>query len=569
MKKTTLFFILILPLAVICQKIPDSFPEEKLVGYWSFNGTPNDLSKSHNNAIVHNAKLSSDKSSYLFNGQNDNIVINDSEHLNFDTEDNFSVNLIVKSNLQASPGMIFSKMVHSSPYRGFEIFTNTKGTILVYMIHDADKNNFILLETNESVLADKLIHHIMVTYDGSSSADGINIYIDNKLKAHTASTNNLNASMKTSANINIGSRNEQCCFESGIIDELAVWNKVLDKGEIDHIYNHYKINYPEMNKVGESIVEDVQTLQSNKINESHEQIMATAEYTPTSSYNFDTLAYGSVNSFKVEVSNTGNSNLVLYTITSSCGCVQAEILNHFIKPKQSGFVNVLFKPTSSHKGHIRESFTIKSNAANAKEHTIEINAYVDENSKKVIPPSIKNLKVSFIPKPLKCEDVKGTEVERWQCCKLNEPYNGIIFTCDDNGRVYKRVSYHNGIYHGKVEKWEFGSNEGYLYHVSIYNEGEKQKERSYNTAGKLTFKRDWFWKKEGSYFKQKIWYLNMAEELSKKKLGDKWVFNGQYITYYSDYKTIKVKGTYLNGKEKGTWFYYHHDGSLKEKKYFK
>ena len=135
--------------------------------------------------------------------------------------------------------MIFSKMYHEAPYSGFEIFTNTKGTLLVYMIHDAGqgKNNFILLETLNPVLDDNKFHHVVVTYDGSSNANGIKIYADGLPQKFRASTNNLSGEIKTKAPVNIGSRNQQCCFESAIIDDLAIWNRVLSTSEINSLSN--------------------------------------------------------------------------------------------------------------------------------------------------------------------------------------------------------------------------------------------------------------------------------------------------------------------------------------------
>ena len=401
MKLFILFIALICTCSLQAQEIPDVFPKIGLVGYWPFEVNGDDKSTYSNHGEVHGAQHIDD-GYYLFDGKDDNIVLNELDGLELDSSNSFTVQTNVKSDLLGSPGMIFSKMYHSSPYRGFEIFTNTKGTILVYIIHNADQNNFILLETNEEVLSDMLAHHIVVSYDGSSSATGIKIYVDGNVKPHTASTNNLHGSIKTSAKINIGSRNEECCFESGIIDEVAVWDKVLNESEINMLYNFYKedlasMSLPSMpteeyapnDYIGSDeqrkFIDSIRTamfgedeslfsiFMEESIAEIETSTFTTMELIP-SSYYFNTIKYGKSYSFDLEIFNTGENKLAISGIDFSCECFSTEKINDFILPNQSKVIKIWFTPLKTHSGEILETMTIIHQAGHS---NFEVRAYVN------------------------------------------------------------------------------------------------------------------------------------------------------------------------------------------------
>ena len=73
-----------------------------------------------------------------------NISIDNTADFNFDNTDAFSIQAWIKSDLRGSPGMIISKIKHSAPYTGYEVFTNSLGEIGVYVINDFDAKNLYI-----------------------------------------------------------------------------------------------------------------------------------------------------------------------------------------------------------------------------------------------------------------------------------------------------------------------------------------------------------------------------------------------------------------------------------------
>ena len=59
------------------------------------------------------------------------------------------------------------------------------------------------------------------------------------------------------------------------------------------------------------------------------------------------------------ISNSGNADLLIDTITSSCGCSLPSISKKTISPKDTALVTVKFKPVD--KGEFNKSLVIKSN----------------------------------------------------------------------------------------------------------------------------------------------------------------------------------------------------------------
>lgn len=86
---------------------------------------------------------------------------------------------------------------------------------------------------------DGVFHHIVMTYNGNSTADGIVIYVDGVENTTGRTTTTLLGSVKTSAVFSMGSRNLKQIFFYGKIDEVAVYNNyVLNQSEVAFRYNN-------------------------------------------------------------------------------------------------------------------------------------------------------------------------------------------------------------------------------------------------------------------------------------------------------------------------------------------
>lgn len=61
-----------------------------------------------------------------------------------------------------------------------------------------------------------------------------------------------------------------------------------------------------------------------------------------------------------EFTNTGNANLIIYDVISSCGCVKGEFPKNPIAPGKKGKIKVIY--LNSEKGYFSKKVTVKSNA---------------------------------------------------------------------------------------------------------------------------------------------------------------------------------------------------------------
>jgi hypothetical protein len=73
--------------------------------------------------------------------------------------------------------------------------------------------------------------HVTVTYDGSSQAAGLKIYLDGQLTPTTVERDALTAPIRQNT-LELGSRSRDAGFRSGLIDEATVWRTALTSGEV-------------------------------------------------------------------------------------------------------------------------------------------------------------------------------------------------------------------------------------------------------------------------------------------------------------------------------------------------
>lgn len=105
----------------------------------------------------------------------------------------------------------------------------------VYVFISAGGTNRIIVHGDSNV-QDSNWHHVICTYDGSSSANGVNIYVNGSLDTMTTVTDALTASILTSATFKF-SENSANYFLNGYLDEILVYDKELTNSEVSERYN--------------------------------------------------------------------------------------------------------------------------------------------------------------------------------------------------------------------------------------------------------------------------------------------------------------------------------------------
>ncbi|MFA6097310.1 MAG: DUF1573 domain-containing protein [Candidatus Paceibacterota bacterium] len=148
------------------------------------------------------------------------------------------------------------------------------------------------------------------------------------------------------------------------------------------------------------------------------------------SYDFGKVVYGEISKKEFTIKNTGNENLEILKISTSCGCTKAEMNNgvKIIFPGESSGMTVSMNPAIhgnySDMGEIKRVVYVKTNDKNIPEKEIEISANVIKPESNATY-EIKNENGKFDPVEIKTK--KNTYVE----LKFAKPDSKYDFRMDE------------------------------------------------------------------------------------------------------------------------------------------
>lgn len=120
-------------------------------------------------------------------------------------------------------GAMLARMDQSNAYRGFDLYVGAS-PISVHVIHDWP-GNAIKVTTRKRLKKDQW-YHVFATYDGSSKATGIKIYVDGEQWDWDIEQDGLTHSIRTEKSFLIGSRHPDSRFK-GKIDSVQVYDYEL------------------------------------------------------------------------------------------------------------------------------------------------------------------------------------------------------------------------------------------------------------------------------------------------------------------------------------------------------
>lgn len=183
-----------------------------------------DSSPEGNNALLYTGRGMS-------GSVNDTISIGDVSTFDFERTDAFSTSFYVKTTT-TSASVIFGKMDNSAN-RGWAVFSAISGGLHLVL---RNTNNTNEIKITSSAVNDGNWHHIVITYDGSSSASGITVYIDGVYDSLTTDTDNLSATIVTNASMEILSRNAADLYWTGSISNLIIYDIELTSAQAAELY---------------------------------------------------------------------------------------------------------------------------------------------------------------------------------------------------------------------------------------------------------------------------------------------------------------------------------------------
>ena len=173
-----------------------------------------------------------DRQCYQLNGI-DQYVSGPTSAGNWERTDPFSISAWVRAN---GWGCIFAKLPWSTPpYDGYFFVVNPPGRLWLILRGGSPLTAFEAISTSGNNLIDGNWHHAVATYDGSSLAQGVRLFVDNQETARAIGLNTLSQSILNTDSSRIGfilwSDYWQCQ-----IRQLSLWNKELAPAEVAQLY---------------------------------------------------------------------------------------------------------------------------------------------------------------------------------------------------------------------------------------------------------------------------------------------------------------------------------------------
>lgn len=131
-------------------------------------------------------------------------------------------------NYQGAAGAILSKMDDAPGYGGFD-FLISESKLEVHVVN-AWPDNALKVRTRETLPASQWLH-VTATYDGSSKAAGLKLYVNGKLRDVEVQNDKLSESILSTEPLRIGARKSQFGL-TGVIDDVRFYDRVLTAEDI-------------------------------------------------------------------------------------------------------------------------------------------------------------------------------------------------------------------------------------------------------------------------------------------------------------------------------------------------
>jgi hypothetical protein len=145
----------------------------------------------------------------------------------FERTDEFSYGGWIRPETPIS-GAVLARMDNNDSFRGYDMLLSD-GHVEVHIVHKWPENA-IKVRTKQKLTADKW-QHVFATYDGTSTAAGITIYVDGQPWEWDIQQDRLQDTIRTSKTLLIGSRHPDSKFR-GLIDDVHVYGRQLNASDV-------------------------------------------------------------------------------------------------------------------------------------------------------------------------------------------------------------------------------------------------------------------------------------------------------------------------------------------------
>ena len=150
----------------------------------------------------------------------------------FERDQPFSVSTWVKLAAKNQTGALLARMDEDDKNRGWDLWVE-KGRVGMHIINSFPENSLKVVSENPLSLEDW--HHVSVSYDGSSKAEGIKFFIDGSEAKMSIANNSLSETIQTTTPLRIGSRSKANAAKGAMLQDVRIYNSALSVGDFDII----------------------------------------------------------------------------------------------------------------------------------------------------------------------------------------------------------------------------------------------------------------------------------------------------------------------------------------------
>jgi mono/diheme cytochrome c family protein len=151
----------------------------------------------------------------------------------FDNKQAFSFGAWVKFPFPRQIGPVFSRMDEGSDYRGWDLWLEN-GQFGTHIVHrwpmDAIK---VVSQTRAKA---NQWNHVFITYDGSSKADGVKIYLNGELQAlRTVTADGLKGTTRTKTLFRLAQRSGASRLDGISVQDVRIYSRLLPAEQVRHL----------------------------------------------------------------------------------------------------------------------------------------------------------------------------------------------------------------------------------------------------------------------------------------------------------------------------------------------
>jgi hypothetical protein len=150
----------------------------------------------------------------------------------FERDQSFSYGAWVKLPRSGLAGSIFARMDDQHEFRGWDLWI--EGNRPAAHIINKWSDDALKAVANTEIRPGEW-HHVFVTYDGSSKAEGIKLYIDGRPQATTVQANSLKNSIRTQVPFKVAQRQTGSRVDDVAIQDLRIYGRALAPAEIERL----------------------------------------------------------------------------------------------------------------------------------------------------------------------------------------------------------------------------------------------------------------------------------------------------------------------------------------------